>query len=212
MNRPISRLCTNVPRWLRPCPSGACSLRDQWPRLHEALQRRHGVLDTQARHAGGEPPTHWLSLAGLLERNHECLLLLDGHNVLFALEEMVACFESGKPGGKARDRLIAVIRRLVDTRPQIQARIVFDAPEEALETVSHNLKVQFSGGGRGDNRADNAIVRCLTQEKENLQEPTLRTFIVTNDRSLQTRIRHQHAHYVPVWAFDEMLHHFKCFD
>ena len=133
--------------------------------------------------------------------------LLDGHNVLFALDHLRPYFDNGNPGAKARGHLIELVRRLLAGRTKVQARIVFDGPQASVQTLDANLKVEFSGG-TADQRADDAIIGHLTQKS--FQELKRRTFVVTNDRHLQQRIRTQNAYYMPAGAFDLMLQKFNC--
>ena len=180
---------------------------DQTRQAYAALQRRHDILLAQSKRTGQESPDHWLSFPSLLHHNLDCLLLLDGHNVLFALDHLQPCFDNGAPGGKARDRLIELVQRLIAGRDKAHAWIVFDGPEASVQTVGANLKVEFSGG-TGDQRADDTIVDHLTQRS--FQELKRRTFVVTNDHELQRRIRAQNAYYMPAGAFDLMLQKFNC--
>jgi rRNA-processing protein FCF1 len=69
------------------------------------------------------------------------------------------------------------------------------------------LKVELSGG-RGGDRADQAILRHL--KREEVHELRQRTFVVTNDRSLQALVVNLRAHYMPVGAFDATLRKFNC--
>ena len=168
------------------------------------LQRRHDILASSNRSAvGQEAQSHWLSLRGLLHKNLETRLMLDGHNVLFALDYLKSQFENGKPGSKARNRLIELMRRLLKAHPRLDVRIFFDGPDENIENPGNNLQVIFSGG-TGPQRADDKIVHYLKQHS--LQNLKLHTFVVTNDRTLQARIKQNHAHYMPVAAFDFLLH------
>jgi predicted RNA-binding protein with PIN domain len=174
---------------------------------YAALQRRHDILLAQLKRGGQESPDHWLSFPSLLHQDRDCLLLLDGHNVLFALDYLQPHFENGVPGSNARKRLVELVQRLIRGRAQAHARIVFDGPSGSVETVGPNLKVEFSGG-IADQRADDAIIRHLAQKS--LQELKRRTFVVTNDRELQRRIRTHNAYYMPAGAFDLMLQKFNC--
>ncbi len=180
---------------------------DYTRQAYAALQRRNDILFAQSKHGGRESPNHWLSFPSLLHHNLDCLLLLDGHNVLFALDHLQPYFENGNPGLNARNRLVELVQRLISGRTKAHARIVFDSPQESVHTVCENLKVEFSGGN-ADHRADNAIVRHLTAKS--LQELKRRTFVVTNDRDLQRRIRSLNAYYMPAGAFDLMLQKFNC--
>jgi predicted RNA-binding protein with PIN domain len=179
----------------------------QTRQAYAALQRRHDILLAQSKRSGHESPDHWLSFPSLLHHNLDCLLLLDGHNVLFALDHLQPCFENGNPGAKARGRLIELVQRLIAGRAKVHARIVFDGPVGSVQTVGANLEVEFSGG-TADQRADDAIVRHLGQKS--FQELKRRTFVVTNDHHLQQRIRTQNAYYMPAGAFDLMLQKFNC--
>jgi predicted RNA-binding protein with PIN domain len=180
---------------------------EQTRQAYAALQRRHDILLAQSKRSGDESPDHWLSFPSLMHHNLDCLLLLDGHNVLFALDHLQPYFENGNPGAKARGRLIELVQRLIAGRAKVQARVVFDGPEGSVQTVGANLKVEFSGG-TADQRADDALVRHL--EQKSFQELKRRTFVVTNDHELQRRIRTQNAYYMPAGAFDLMLQKFNC--
>ena len=113
---------------------------DQTRQAYAALQRRHDILLAQSKRGGQESPDHWLSFPSLLHHNLDCLLLLDGHNVLFALDHLQPYFDSGAPGAKARGRLIELVQHLIAGRDKAHARIVFDGPEGSVQTVGANLK------------------------------------------------------------------------
>ena len=176
-------------------------------RFYEVLQRRHDVLAARPDINGGEADTHWLSLQSILHRNLDCLLLLDGYNILFALDYLQPLFENDKPGSKAREALTKLIRKLLAPRPNLNAHIFFDGPNDSVATPCPNLKVKFTGG-RGGDRADQAILRHLKREEVHELRP--RTFVVTNDRSLQALVVNLRAHYMPVGAFDATLRKFHC--
>ena len=178
----------------------------QIARIMAAQQRRHDILAAQNKNQ--ESPTHWLSLGTILHRNLDCRLLLDGHNLLFNHDHLRSYLDNGKPGAKARSRLIELIRSLSNGRTKLHVRIVFDGPEESLVNAGPNLQVMFSGGGSADQRADDKIVHVLKQESH--QNLLHHTFVITDDRTLQARIRQFHANYMPIAAFDLLLRNLKC--
>ena len=179
----------------------------QQQQLHETLQRRNCILNSKHPAAPREETLHWLSLQGLIERNAECELLIDGHNVLFNLEVFASLLENGKPGEKTRQHLLLVVGQLQRNRPKLHTRIVFDGPVRSLEKIHPNLQLEYSGA-TGTNRADDVIINRLASKT--LQNLNLRRFVVTDDRGLQQRVRQSDACYVPLGGFEAILRHFKC--
>ncbi len=178
-------------------------------RVYNAVQRKFSLLQETDRAKDGEGDTGW-SLRDTLFRNKPALLLLDGHNILFGLQDIFGPdYEEGAPRAKARARLVNLVSTLVTSRPNVRTRICFDGPDPGAHPVAPNLEVIYSGG-TGHNRADEMIVSKL--QFKDLQSLDQKVFVVTDDREVRRGIVRTGAKYVPANMFAVFLHDFKCFD
>lgn len=178
---------------------------DESRRLYEAIQRRQDVLAAATRVAKPISSSQSPFLQQLLDRNLECCLLLDGHNIVHALDHLQGLFENNRPGPKARNRLQELTRKLVAARPNVSTCIFFDGPMESNKPLCPNLMVEFSGG-QGNNKADLAVVRHLKK----LQDAKCPIFVVTNDQTLKAHVEILGAKCLTTGVFDSILHDFNC--
>jgi predicted RNA-binding protein with PIN domain len=96
-----------------------------------------------------------------LAEQHDCALLVDGHNVLYGLpDEFGAHYENGHPGLNARQHLISRLAALSKLHPMLAVDLWFDGEAATDESQGRNFRVRFSGG-KGANRADTQIVSHL---------------------------------------------------
>ena len=96
-----------------------------------------------------------------LAEQHDCALLVDGHNVLYGLpDEFGAHYENGHPGLSARQHLISRLDALSKLHPMLAVDLWFDGEAATDENQGRNFRVRFSGG-KGANRADTQIVSHL---------------------------------------------------
>lgn len=117
-----------------------------------------------------------------LRANDPFVWVLDGHNVLFGLDDLFGYdAESGAPGQEARDRLVTSMKAFVKEAPNCQVTVFFDSPEHDEHRASENVKVIFSGG-EGEHRADHAILSYLEYVCRAMS--AMPRVLVTNDRDL----------------------------
>lgn len=180
--------------------------RDTRRRLFDALQRKFSLLEEQ-RDAGA-PDNGW-SLRDALFRNRRSLILLDGHNILFGLEDVFRADydERGYPGRKAREHLVRIVSRLGQGRENVRARICFDAPQHGLVSVTDNVEIEYSGG-TGAHRADERIRSQLTWKRPETLDH--KWFVVSDDRQVRRQAAKHGAQFVPVDLFAVLLADFQC--
>lgn len=101
-----------------------------------------------------------------VEQDREYAIMVDGHNVMFALERFFAAYRSagGHPGREAISRLEELMSRLVSAGKRLRATIFFDSDVHEVKEHSPRLRSYFSGG-RGRHRADQAIIVELGRMK-----------------------------------------------
>jgi len=96
-----------------------------------------------------------------LSEGVSCLLLIDGHNVLFRLRDMLHLeFEEKGPLPQARKRLADAVVALAQQYPRLETHLWFDSEDARDISISKNVFIHYSGG-TGRNRADNEIVKYL---------------------------------------------------
>ena len=119
-----------------------------------------------------------------------CLLLIDGHNVLFRLRDMLHLeFEEKGPLPQARTKLADFVVALAQNYPRLETHLWFDSEDARDISISKNVVVHYSGGA-GRNRVDNEIVKYLhalphIRGKEQFELKVL----VTADRSFAEEAR-----------------------
>jgi hypothetical protein len=174
-------------------------------RVYNALQRKFSLLQERARPFEGD--NGW-SLRDTLYRNKSALLLLDGHNILFSLQDVFgADYENGHPGPAARQRLTRMVERLAQNRPNLRVKLCFDGPDARSVPVSPNVSVEYSGG-TGRDRADEMIVsRLLFKDLQSLDQ---KVFVVTDDRQIRQAILQTGAKFVRTDLFAVLLADFGC--
>ena len=173
--------------------------------VYNAVQRKFSLLQERTRSFEGD--NGW-SLRDTLFRNKPALLLLDGHNILFSLQDVFgADYENGYPGPLARQRLTRIVERLVQNRSNLRVRLCFDGPDARSVQVSSNVSVEYSGG-TGRDRADEMIVsRLLFKDLKTLDQ---KVFVVTDDRRIRHAILQSGAKFVRTDLFAVLLADFGC--
>ncbi len=173
--------------------------------VYNAVQRKFSLLQERTRSFEGD--NGW-SLRDTLFRNKPALLLLDGHNILFSLQDVFgADYENGYPGPLARQRLTRIVERLVQNRSNLRVRLCFDGPDARSVQVSSNVSVEYSGG-TGRDRADEMIVsRLLFKDLQTLDQ---KVFVVTDDRRIRHAILQSGAKFVRTDLFAVLLADFGC--
>jgi predicted RNA-binding protein with PIN domain len=182
---------------------------DKTKEFYRAIHRKHTILTARSKPAESGSHFSWLGLPVRLQHREDSLLILDGYNILFAIDQLRQLFEDRKPNKAARRQLIDLTRHFLVNRPKIEGLIVFDGPRFDVHQEAPNLKIEFSGG-EGEHRADNRIFSLV--QSNALSNPGRAAFVVTDDRGIWRRIHSQNATGVPVGAFEMMLQNFPPLD
>lgn len=125
-------------------------------------------------------------------------LLIDGHNLLYAMRTAFAAHLSdGHPGSAAREALIEWLLRSHTTLDQ-RITLYFDGHVAHTETRAAQVEVIYSGG-EGGQRADRAILRHLNRLAT--AEPRAAVTVVTRDIPLARRARKRGAEVIDPVAF-----------
>lgn len=130
--------------------------------------------------------------------------LIDGHNLLYACRQaFLDQLADGHPGAAARAELVS---RLVAARPAPGPTlyVYFDGAEPNAHSPANNIHVIYSGGD-GEQRADYAILRHVTEHVADTSRDT-QLVVVTRDIKLARRARKRGAE---VMAPGEFLHAWK---
>lgn len=130
------------------------------------------------------------------------VLLIDGHNLLYALRPKFAAeLADGHPGRAAREAL-AVRLLAAFPPPGPPVRLYFDGAEALEETRSERLTVIYPGGA-GEQLADRAILAELSRGTTGRPAPVV---VVTRDHQLARRARKRGAEVMdPVEFFEACL-------
>jgi hypothetical protein len=178
-------------------------------RLYDALQRKFSLLTETCQPAEADFADHGWSLREVIHRDRPALLLLDGHNLLFRLEDIFRpCYEAdGHPGRQARERLVEITRSLLAGRANLRVRICFDAPQHETVVVCPNLQIEYSGG-QGEHRADERIDAHVAWRRPD--ELDQKWYVVTDDRAVRRQAVKNGARYVPADLFAVLLSDFQC--
>ena len=142
-------------------------------------------------------------------------VLIDGHNLLYALRSRFAVeLLDGHPGAAAREALVERLVTVFDKSGH-EVRVYFDGGEACTEKRSAQVWVIYPGGA-GDQRADRAILEALRQRMGpdaaarnaaglasifQAIEPTAMPVVVTRDIRLAKRARRRGATVIDPAAF-----------
>ena len=139
------------------------------------------LLDRDSTKASEIP---FFSLFYTIERNADFFLMIDGHNVLFALDDIFGgYYENGHPAKKARSKLEEKLGN-VFVKDGADVILYYDSPTADEVNLSSHLRVKYSGG-EGDHRADNAILKDMAYYRK--LNATKVCCLVTKDRDLATQ-------------------------
>jgi len=163
-------------------------LRALYTAYHNRLARMYDAFTPKVtRKAKALPRGPAWRFRQALHADEAFIWVLDGHNVLFGLDDLFGYdAKSGAPGQEARDCLIAAMKSFVEEAPKCQVTVFFDSPEHGEHKVSKNVKVVFSGGS-GEHRADRAILSYLEYVCREMS--AMPRVLVTNDRDLAQQAR-----------------------
>lgn len=127
-------------------------------RLDAAIHKRQAALLARGDIPEGNGPAPVLALRRALTGRGKAILLIDGHNLLFALQgRYMPASGTAVPDREKRARMVADMVRLVKPHPTCRAWIVFDGPISNEETPAPNVRVSYSGGV-GEHRADTVLL------------------------------------------------------
>ena len=160
-------------------------------RLNEQIRNRYAAL--YARRGGpgletGDVTSPEYLLRCALEGQTPLILLVDGHNALYALQSRYSRPQDHRgPSSEARDWLVKDLVQMFAGAHNCRVIVVFDGPERSEANPAGNVKVVFSGGGgiEVEHRADDVLV----DEARFLHEadPSCRLLLATNDNGLASR-------------------------
>ena len=164
---------------------------DSRDRLNEQIRNRYAAL--YARRGGpglvtGDVTSPEYLLRCALEGQTPLILLVDGHNALYALQSRYSRPQDHRgPSSEARDWLVKDLVQMFAGAHNCRVIVVFDGPERSEANPAGNVKVVFSGGGgiEVEHRADDVLV----DEARFLHEadPSCRLLLATNDNGLASR-------------------------
>jgi hypothetical protein len=177
-------------------------LRTLYTACHNRLARMYEAFTpkvTRKKHPRGPA---W-RFRQALRANEAFIWTLDGHNVLFGLDDLFGYDpETGAPGQKARDALVTAMKAFVDEAPKCEVTVFFDSPEHGEHRASKNVKVIFSGG-EGEHRADRAILSYLEYVCREMS--AMPRVLVTNDRDLARQARELNTDIMRLEEFAALL-------
>jgi len=177
-----------------------------YAKLDRAMGKRYDRFMPKVVAApGGQPTDPVCVLRSAVAGENPAVLLVDGHNVLFALPDLFGeGFDAkGVPGAAAREALLERLRLFAAPPSRCDVRLYFDGPTRSEQSDSINLTTIFSGGGRSDQRADRVIVEYLEFCASN--RSAVPRVLVTDDRELAARAREQGARTVSAIRFGALL-------
>ena len=133
-----------------------------------------------------------------LRKGEPCLVIVDGHNLLFRLSVLfIQWFDEGRPSIQAREELAQRLLQRVINYESLRVELWFDGDDESQTNVHERLVVNYSGG-KGKDRADRRIIARLRGSQATggalaVPQPGADTseliFVVTDDLGLARRIR-----------------------
>lgn len=157
--------------------------------VEAVIRRRYALLGLAnvefAFGENGDPQTPSGIFRHALLGRRPLLLLLDAHNILFAMQSRYLSPSDHRfPGAKAREWLIDDMVQMTLAAPNCRVFVVFDGPVRSEATPAPNVHVIYSGG-EGEHRADNVLI----DEAEFLLEHGANesVILVTNDNGLMGR-------------------------
>lgn len=138
--------------------------REELHRLYRATNDKAGQLYDTIQLPGEDrpvpPATTYFHPLHAVAQGQPFTLLIDGHNVLFLLEDLFGrWFEKGIPGRKARVEFANSLLPIFD-KPGADVMLFFDGNDPTEQSLSDHVRVFYSGG-TGDHRADNAILEHI---------------------------------------------------
>ena len=163
--------------------------RDDLQRLYRAMDDKAGLLYDKAGIVGAVRASSQKSqffLRRAVARSDPFTLFIDGHNVLFELEDIFGqYFVDGFPGTRARAEFGKCLNRIFD-KPGADVLLYFDGDDPKQHSLSDQVRVIYSGG-TGEHRADEAILKHLIAFKQSA--PPGPICLVTRDAGFARQAR-----------------------
>jgi hypothetical protein len=155
-------------------------------RIEAAIRCRYAAMGLEnvelAFEEGGDPQTPAGILRHALLGRRPLLLLIDAHNVLFALQSRYQVpSDHHFPGAKAREWLVEDVIQMTVSAPNCRVFVVFDGPVRSEASPAPNVNVIYSGG-EGEHRADNVLIEEAEFLLGHGDKGTV--ILVTNDNGL----------------------------
>ena len=152
--------------------------------LLDIIHRRYATVHLQGtrelREEDLEDPKNILRLG--LRGRLAVSLLIDGHNVLFALQSRYARPQDHHfPSKEARQWLLDDVVQMFSQSPSCRAILGYDGPERSELEAAANVRMIYSGG-EGEHRADKVLVDEARFIVRN--DPDQHLLLVTNDQDL----------------------------
>ncbi len=160
-------------------------------RLGEKIRNRYSALYARRGNPGieiGDATSSEHILGCGLEGQIPLILLVDGHNTLYALQSRYSRPQDHRgPSSEARSWLVNDLVQMFACARNCRVILVFDGPERTESNPAGNVKVIFSGGGgiEVEHRADDVLV----DEARFLHEADSSCYLLlaTNDNGLASR-------------------------
>lgn len=137
--------------------------RNDLHRLYRAMDDKAGLLYDKAKVVGAVGAGSLKSrffLRRAAAQGDPFTLFIDGHNVLFELQDIFGqYFVDGFPGTRARAEFGKCLTRIFD-KPGADVLLYFDGDDPKQHSLSDQVRVIYSGG-TGEHRADEAILKHL---------------------------------------------------
>jgi hypothetical protein len=182
----------------------AGDLQRLYRRCHDRLARLYAAFTPRVvkKDVRLEDPV-W-RLKNAVEEDENLVVLVDGHNVAFALTGLLgdAYEENGEPGTRARERLMELVLTAFGRSPKCRVEVFFDGPDAARKRRAENVFEVYSGG-QGEHRADRALTEqieffCRTMS-------AMPRILVTDDKDLREAARGRDTRIMPAPQFGAFL-------
>ncbi len=177
------------------------NLQGLWRQRVAAVQATGGFLDKDAPEEERAPIV--VKLEQALAGACPAAVLLDGHNVLYALPGR---YSPGRGKARAesekRDLVVRDLVRVLENAPAVRGWVVFDGATRSDASPSGNVRVSYSGG-EGEHRADGVLLDKIRFFRESAPEMIL--FLVSNDNGLCGAARKLGAESMAVHLFGSFL-------
>ena len=176
---------TEVRQFIQQATAYGLLQRNELDRLYRAMNDKTGLLYDKAElsreNRSDRPKPRFFDLRRAVARGEPFTLVIDGHNVLHALEDIFGRhFADGHPGTKARFEFADRLNRIFD-RPGADVLLYFDGDDPSERSLSDQVRVVYSGG-TGEHRADEAILKRLSFYFQSA--PSAPVCLVTRDADL----------------------------